>query len=76
MKIKLPQVHPAINVFGALTTAALAVAQFAVTNQTAIMGVVPAKDAVFVGLLISAIATLLPDKRTTQPVATNQQATQ
>ncbi|MDE2098139.1 MAG: hypothetical protein KGL39_12870 [Patescibacteria group bacterium] len=72
-KIKLPQVHPSVNVIGFLTTAALGVATFAVDNQTAIVGVVPAKDALFVGLLLSALATLLPDKRGAQ--APSSQAT-
>ena len=67
VKFHLPQVHPSVNILGFLTTLGLGVATFAVTNQTAIVSAVPAKDAVFVGLLISAVATLLPDKRTPIP---------
>jgi hypothetical protein len=64
---KLPQVHPAVNFAGFLTTLGLGIATFAVNNQNAIVGAFPAKDAAFVALVISALATLLPDKRQSLP---------
>jgi hypothetical protein len=68
---KLPQVHPAVNLAGFLTTVGLGIVTFVVNNQNAIVGAFPAKDAAFVALIISSLATLLPDKR--QPLPPDEQ---
>lgn len=63
MKIKLPQVHIAVNVAGILTTLG-SIAAFVVANPNAPAAFgAPTKDTAAILALAGLLATLLPDKR-------------
>ena len=61
--MRVPPVHPAVNIAGFATTIGSAFVGWAVNNQGCAAGLFPAKYAALVTLVLGAIATLWPDTR-------------
>lgn len=71
---KLPQVHPAINLGGLLTSVGATagiVLQNAVTNPTCAASLAPTKDSLAVAAILGTIAAFLPAKGAGTPKSPN-----